>query len=532
MKRTFSALAAALLLAPAAAIAQFPGMQGPPGPAFTVDDPVIRRIYSLGMDSSQTYRLAQVLLDSIGPRLVGSPAYQSAGDWLVNAYRSWGITARQERYGTWLGWVRGRSHIDLVAPRFRSLVGMMLAFSPGTGGRPVRGEVVLLPDLPDSAAFQAWLPQARGKYVAVSFPEPTCRPDSAWQSFALPGTWTRLRDERAAARTAWTQRITRTGVSQRALPLRLEAAGALGVVTSEWSGGYGVYRIFAAVTQRVPTVALSCEDYGLVARLARLSQRPQIEVLAESQFTGQQPTFNVVAEIPGTQLPNEYVLLSAHFDSWDGGSGATDDATGTVIMAEAMRILRQVYPNPRRTIVAGHWNSEEQGLNGSRAFAADHPDIVQGLQASFNQDNGTGRVGNISAVGLVNASGNLARWLSRVPTDLIRNLQFGMPGTPSGGGTDNASFSCAGAPAFGIGSTGWDYFAYTWHTGRDTFDKISFDDVKINATLVAILTYLASEDPERVSLERRTVLPPGRDGQPGAWPQCAQPMRTGPANPQ
>ena len=140
MRRSTSIIAAALLLLPAAAAAQFPGMQGPSGPAFTTDDPVIRRIYSLGMDSSQTPRLAQVLLDSIGPRLVGSPSYQSSGDWLVNMYRSWGITARQERYGTWTGWRRGRSHADLLAPRVRSLEGTMLAFSPSTGRQPARGE--------------------------------------------------------------------------------------------------------------------------------------------------------------------------------------------------------------------------------------------------------------------------------------------------------------------------------------------------------------------------------------------------------
>ena len=530
MRRPLVALAAALLVAPAAAQAQFPGMQGPPGPAFTTENPVLRRIYALGMDSSQTQRLAQVLLDSIGPRLVGSPSYQSAGDWLVNTYRSWGITARQERYGTWLGWRRGISHIDLVAPRVRSLEGTMLAFSPGTDNRPVRGELIVLPDLADSVAFQAWLPQVRGKYVAISYPEPTCRPDSAWASYALASTWERLRTSRQAERAAWARRIDSIVPSARQLPVRLEAAGAVGVVTSNWSGGYGTTRVFNAYTQRVPTVELSCEDYGLVSRLATNNQRPAIEVVADARFSGQQPTFNVVGEIRGSQLPGEYILLSAHFDSWDAGSGATDDATGTVIMMEAMRILRQVYPNPRRTILAGHWNSEEQGLNGSRAFAADHPDIVQNLQASFNQDNGTGRVMNISAAGLVRASGNLARWLSQVPTDLIRGLNFGMPGSPSGGGSDNASFSCSGAPGWSIGSSGWDYFAYTWHTGRDTYDKLSFDDVKINATLVAMLTYLASEDPERISLERRTVLQ-GQRGQPGTWPQCGQPMRTGPANP-
>jgi len=531
VRRTFSVLAAALLLAPAAATAQFPGMQGPPGPGFTSDNPVIRRIWSLGMDSSQTYRLAQVLLDSIGPRLVGSPSYQSAGDWLVNTYRAWGVTARQERYGTWAGWRRGRSYISLMAPRVRTLEGTMLAFSPNTGGRPVRGEVILLPDVADSAAFRAWLPNARGKFVAINYAEPTCRPDTAWHEYALQSTYDQMRNDRQAARTAWAQRIIKTGANARTLPLRLEEAGALGVLTSQWSGGYGVTRIFNAYTRRVPTFDLSCEDYGLVARLAQNNQHPQVEAFAESESLGDQPTFNVVAELPGTVLPNEYVLLSAHLDSWDAGSGATDNATGTVIMMEAMRILKQVYPNPRRTILAGHWNSEEQGLNGSRGFAADHPNIVQGLQAAFNQDNGTGRIASLSPAGLTMASGNLARWLAQVPSALTRSVSFGVPGSPSGGGSDNASFICSGAPAFGVGSSSWDYFQYTWHTGRDTFDKLSFDDVKMNATLVAMLTYLASEDPERVSRERRSVLP-SRQGQPGTWPECAQPMRTGPANPQ
>ena len=527
MRRAFPLLLAALLV-PAVATAQFPGMQGPPGPQFTTDNPVIHRMYTLGMDSSQLYNLGQTLFDSIGPRLVGSPGYASAAAWIQQMYRSWGITARTENYGTWTGWRRGRSHIDLMAPRVRSLEGTMLSFSPGTGGRPVRGEVVVLPEVADSTAFKAWLPQVRGKWVAVSFPEPTCRPDSAWQSFALTASWTKLRDDRAAARTAWAQRVTRTGANNRTLPLRLEEAGAAGVITSTWTGGYGTTRVFNANTHRAPVFELSCEDYGLVTRLAANNDHPVVEATAEADFLGDQPTFNVVGEIRGSQLPNEYVILSAHLDSWDAGSGATDNGTGTITMMEAMRILKAAYPNPRRTILVGHWDSEEQGLNGSHAFQADHPDIVQGMQALFNQDNGTGRVMNISAVGLTLASGNLARWLSQVPSDLIRNLQFGMPGMPASGGTDNASFSCAGAPAFGLGSAPYDYFAYTWHTGRDTFDKVNLDDVKINATLTAMLAYLASEDTEQVSRVRRSVLPQGRNGQPGQWPECTPPMRTQP----
>src|ERR1051325_3670239 len=130
---------------------------------------------------------------------------------------------------------------------------------------------------------------------------------------------------------------------------------------------------------------------------------PKISVLTDSKEKGVVPTFNTVAEIKSTVNPNEYVMLSAHFDSWDGGTGATDNGTGTLVMMEAMRILKKVYPNPKRTILVGHWGSEEQGLNGSRAFVEDHPDIVQNLQALFNQDNGTGRVINISGQGFLHS---------------------------------------------------------------------------------------------------------------------------------
>ena len=99
--------------------------------------------------------------------------------------------------------------------------------------------------------------------------------------------------------------------------------------------------------------------------------------------------YNVVGELRGTELPDEYVLLTAHLDSWDGASGATDNGTGSTMMMEAMRILKEVHPQPRRTILVAHWGGEEQGLIGSGAFAEDHPEVVDGLQAAFNQDNGT-----------------------------------------------------------------------------------------------------------------------------------------------
>ena len=520
MRRIIAGAGLGLIMAAGTAAAQ----------TFATDNPMLKRIWALGMDSSRTYEISQTLFDSIGPRLTGSPGYKAAADWLIAQYQKWGIQARAEQYGTWRGWRRGTAHIDLVAPRVRTLEATMLAWSPGTGGKTVRGDVIQLPDLADSVAFRAWLPSAKNKFVAISFPEPSCRPDSEWATTALPASWSQFRDARAAARTAWQQRVTKAAFNARNLQLALDSAGAAGILTSTWTTGWGTDRIFNTWSQRAPVMDLSCEDYGLVSRLAEHHQGPVVQLVAESQNLGDVPAFNIVAEIPGTELSNEYVMLSAHFDSWDGGSGTTDNGTGTVTMVEAMRILMLAYPSPRRTILVGHWASEENGLDGSKAFVADHPDIVSHLQALFNQDNGTGRVVNLSASGYPDAAGSLARWLAQVPSEITRNITFGFTGMPAGGGTDHASFDCAGAAGFGLGSLNWDYFLYTWHTTRDTFDKIVFDDLKSNAVLTAMLVYLASEDRQPVSHEKRTVFPERGGFGPGgpqatAWPTCVAPPR-------
>lgn len=520
MRRSFVAVAAVGLAACAPAQAQ-----NAPSP-----DAILQRIWQEGMQNSQVEPLAQALLDSIGPRLVGTPQQQAAHDWAVAKYAEWGIPARNEQYGTWVGWRRGVTHVDLLEPRVQTLEGTMLAWSPGTQG-PVTGPVVPLPEVRSAAEFEAWLPQARGRYVMISFPQPTCRPDDNWERWATPESFQRMREAREAAQQAWNARLQATGLDARDLPRRLEQAGALGVLTSNWSRGWGVNKIFNARTQQVPTLDLSCEDYGLLYRLAANNQGPVIRVHAQSEFLGEVPTFNTIAEIRGRN-PNEYVILSAHFDSWDGATGATDNGTGTVTMMEAMRILRRVYPNPRRTILVGHWGGEEQGLNGSRAFVADNPRIVQGAHVVLNQDNGTGRVSNISMQGFARAGEYFQRWIGRVPTEISRHIELTQPGLPGGGGSDHASFVCAGVPAFMLSSLSWDYGTYTWHTNRDTFDKIVFDDLRNNAVLVAMLAYLAAEEPSRMPRDRVDPLPVNpRTGEPMQWPACAPPARSAAESP-
>ncbi len=486
---------------------------------------MLRRLWTLGMDSSETYDLAQPLLDSIGPRLTGSPGIRAGNDWLVSRYRQWGITAKNEQYGTWRSWRRGITHFDLVSPRVRSLEAMMLAWSAPTKGR-VEGKVIILPDVADSAAFAAWLPEAKGKFILVSFPQPTCRPDSNFKENAQPATWDSLQARRKRAQGEWAERVQRTGLRGDALAVALTDAGALGVVTSLWSRGWGVDKIFGTRATKAPVVDVSCEDYGLLFRLAERKQSPVVRLEAQSEALGEQPVFNTIAEIRGVEKPDEYVMMSAHFDSWDGASGATDNGTGTITMLEAARLLSIAYPRPKRTIIIGHWSGEEQGLNGSRAWAASHPEVVRGLQALFNQDNGTGRIQTISTQGLMGAGPLFAGWLARLPAELTADIKLQVPGTPGSGGTDNASFVCYGAPAFGLGSLPWEYFTYTWHTNRDTFDKIVFDELKQNATVAAMLVYLASEDPQTMPRDRRIMPTDAATGQLRSWPACTEPART------
>ena len=488
--------------------AQTPGYPDPPALSFPTPDPVIKRIWSIGVDSSHVRQLSQVLFDSLGPRLMGAPNTKAAQDWLVKQYASWGITAKEEKYGTWRGWERGHSHIDLVSPRQRTLEGQMVGYSPGTGGKDVDAEPVMLPQFADSNAFVNWLPQAKGKLVMVSAPKESCRPNSDWLTNSYPLSIARkdsVNRALAAGFRPGDAKGTGYGVALGggALSQRLDKAGVAGIITSRPKDAFGTMEIFETYSTVVPTIALSCEDYGLVYRLAENHQHPKLRLNLDGKLLGEQPVYNVVATLPGGAKANEYVLLSAHFDSWDGSSGATDNGTGTITMLEAMRILKQVLPHPQRSIVVGHWTGEEEGEVGSKAFSEDHPEIVRGLQGVFNQDNGTGRIVRVGAGGLPSGAEHLTQWLSKLPS--VFQAQVGFtgqpvpPGGPAGGGSDDYSFTCYGAPTFGLGALGWDYSNITWHTDRDTYDKVVFDDLMGNATMTAMLAYLASEDPGRVT---------------------------------
>ena len=492
---------------------------------------VTEKIVQEANNNSQLQTMAHELLDKIGPRLVGTPQMKKANDWAIEKYTNWGITARNEQWGEWKGWERGITHIDMLSPRVKSLEGTQLSWSPSTKGKSIKAELIIIPDVSDSIAFANWLPNVKGKFVMISMNQPTGRPDDNWQQFATKESFEKLKKERAEQADAWRKRLSKTGFSTKMIPIILEKAGAAGVLTNNWSSGFGVDKIFNAYTSQIPTVDIALEDYGTLYRLVEAGDNPIISIQTGSKDLGIVPAFNTIAEIKGTEKPDEYVMLSAHFDSWDGGQGATDNGTGTLTMMEAMRILKLVYPNPKRTILVGHWGSEEQGLNGSRSFVEDHPEIVSKLQALFNQDNGTGRIVNIAGQGFQHAGEFITRWLAAVPSNIKDSIKTNFPGSPGGGGSDFASFVAVGAPGFSLSALNWSYSNYTWHTNRDTYDKIVFDDLRSNVILTAIMVYMACEDDATLPRDKADMGIDKRTGQPMQWPVQVKSIRKGPVAP-
>jgi carboxypeptidase Q len=176
-----------------------------------IDNPVIKSIIDEATNNSQLENLAHELFDVVGPRLVGTPQMQQAHDWAVAKYNSWGIDAYNHEYGKWRGWERGITHIDMVEPRVRTLVGRQLAWSPSTKKKGVTAEVTLVPDIESKEDFENWLKTIKGKFVLVSQYQPTGRPDSNWEEFALPESFEKMKNDREEMSRKWFSNLRLTG---------------------------------------------------------------------------------------------------------------------------------------------------------------------------------------------------------------------------------------------------------------------------------------------------------------------------------
>jgi carboxypeptidase Q len=285
--------------------------------------------------------------------------------------------------------------------------------------------------------------------------------------------------------------------------VRINDAGrAYGIIVAQQSNYYDLTRV-------VPTLIMRNEDYGRIARVLEVDNKPvtlriniqnatyptQMEGHGFVLHSSEMGVYNVIGEIPGTDKADEVVMLGGHYDSWHDATGATDNGIGSSMMLEAIRLLASLHIRPRRTIRVALWSGEEEGLLGSLAYVQQHfgsaenpkPEFAK-LDAYFNIDSGTSKPRGAGVFGPPAAAQMLRDFFlpyfkdwgfNGVSASTSRNL----------GGTDSTSFNNAGLPGIGLAQDGFDYNSYTHHTNFDTYERIYEEDVREGAVEIASAVY-------------------------------------------
>jgi hypothetical protein len=485
------------------------------------------------------------LTDVYGPRLTGSPNIRDAGDWSVKKMKEWGLAnVKMEAWGPFgRGWAATRFSAMMKEPEFQPIIGFQQPWSPGTDG-PVAGQAVMAviagPD--DLEKFKGKL---KGKIVlsaamhasalseaplsrrltddelenAAMAPEP-----SSGNPAMLPLGFARPAAPGAAAAGgrggAGGGRGGAGGFGFRAqLNKFLRDEGVL-VVLSPGNGPDGGTIMGQAAGSATtkdedmppPSVVLTNEHYNRIARLLAKDIPVTLEFDLGAKFTDAGDSFNITAEIPGTDPNAGFVMLGGHFDSWTGGTGATDNGAGSAIAMEAMRILKAMDVKMARTVRLGLWTAEEQGLLGSRAYVkehfadstdmkpkAEHPK----LSAYYNVDNGSGKVRGIYMQDNDQVRPIFESWIAPlkdmgVTTLTIRNT----------GSTDHMSFDGVGLPAFQFIQDPLEYGTRTHHSNMDVYDHLSANDLEQASAVMAWFVYNTASRPEM--MPRKPMPKPGQ----------------------
>ena len=494
-------------------------------PAFAqekVDAVAIDKIKSEGLERSQVMEIASWLTDVYGPRLTGSPNIKQAGDWAVKQLSGWGlVNARLEPWGNFgRGWTNEFISARIVSPAPSAIIAYASAWTPGTNG-PVTAEVVRV-QIDTVTDFDKYRGQLRGKFVLATAPR------ALTPRFTADGRRYEDADlERMANPPADQGRGGRggrgggRGGAQSLAQLRTqffidEGVAALinigsGDMGTVFTGGAGSRD--PGNPTRIPTVIFAAEHYNRIVRMLEKKVPVRLELDVRNTFYDQDLTaFNVIAEIPGTDpaLKDELVMLGAHFDSWHAGTGATDNAAGSAVMMEAVRILKAARLPLRRTVRIALWSGEEQGLLGSRAYVRRvfgdtskvTPDYAK-FSGYFNVDNGTGKIRGVYLQGNSAVGPIFKDWMKPFDSLGVRTLA---PGNT--GGTDHQAFDGIGLPGWQFIQDPVEYSSRTHHSNMDVWDRLVADDMKHNATVVAAFVYLtANRDQKLPRKQPQRVVP-------------------------
>jgi hypothetical protein len=516
---------------------------------------IVSRIKTEAFDNSQVMETLGYLTDVYGPRLTASPEFREAADWAVKRLTSYGVAnARLEKWGPFgRSWSLKQYAVEMLEPRYALLDAAPLAWSDSTHG-PVTGEVILAPfgggrQIQDPKRLEAdlnrymtqWKGKLKGKIVLLApFREVRSASQALFERYsdkeladlaAAPAPTAKLQDLNnlqfpedpeearrfAQSLPSWlreqmAKQRERLNVKRDQF-FREEGAVALintgdtsrdGLVFAQGAGSYDAKDPLA-----LPTFVVSREQYNRMTRVLdkKMPVKVRLSLQAEASATNQD-SYIVTGEIPGGAKKDELVMIGAHLDSWHSGTGATDNAAGSAVMVEVMRVLKALNLKLDRTVRIALWSGEEQGLLGSKAYVKEHfgdpetmklSDAHAKLSGYFNFDNGSGKIRGVYLQGNDAMRPIFEQWLAPfrdegVTTISIRNTS----------GTDHLSFDDVGLPGFQFIQDPLEYETVTHHSNMDTVDHVQAGDLMQAVSVIATVVYNAANRPEMLP---RKALP-------------------------
>lgn len=462
-----------------------------------VDLAVVERIRDEGLNRSQIAELGGHLLDVIGPRLTGSTGMRRANEWTAEKLREWGLeNVGVEPWGEFgRGWERIEYAGRILTPFVQSLSAQSVAWTGSTPGTVEGAAVIVKVDsLPDLERYRgrlagAFVLAAEPAAIGPEFePRPLRRP---LESLFEPEREPERPAPRPEAERERLRRMMEARNLRRAAAEFLAREGVAAILEPS-ERAYGILRLGGSAAGREPgapppppQLVVSHEQYGQMYRNVQRGIEVRLEVNVQNRFLEDDVrAYNTLGEIPGTDRRDEYVMIGAHLDSWHPGTGATDNGAGSIVMLEAIRILKALGLEPRRTLRIALWSGEEQGLLGSRAWVEQRRELWPKISAYLNVDNGTGRIRGIWAQG----NGRAVPIFEQI---LWPFKELGVVAVRQGntGGTDHLSFDRVGVPGFNFIQDPIEYGTRTHHTNADTFERLVIDDLKQAAVVVAYTAY-------------------------------------------
>jgi carboxypeptidase Q len=490
-----------------------------------IDLEMISRIRYEGFRNSKIMEIASGLMDGIGPRLTGSPNAKRANEWTRDQLTSFGLTnAHLESWGPFgRGWSNEYVNVRMTAPDTATVIAYAKAWTPGTNG-VVKAKCIRV-KIDDKKDFDKYRGKLAGM-IAVFGPDVEVKTptqpffdrltDKQLEDigqYQIPNEKTAFRFRQYLKRLQFQKELNKFLAEEKVLAVVDHGYGAFGGGAVFVQSG-GTWK--TGETTTVPGITIALEQWDRIARLLDQKKDVELELNVNSTFYDNDPMqYNTIAEIPGSDKKEEVIMVGAHLDSWHSGTGATDNGAGTVVMMEAMRILKALDIKPRRTVRIGLWTGEEQGLLGSQYYVQQHfgsrpamdepefkgmptllrresgPVTVKPEQAKvsvyFNVDNGSGKLRGVYLQENAAVAPIFEAWMQ--PFKDLGMTTLTMRNT---GGTDHQSFDAVGIPGFQFIQDPLDYETRTHHSNMDVYDRLQPDDLKQAAVIVASFVYQAA----------------------------------------